>query len=267
MTSTLVQPNVILSPRPALQIHRGNSIVCNCSLTMAEDFSLFTTMRYDPRLKQIPGEGAKTAGWNFENESPLYMLDFHRDRILRAATHWEWKPAIEALTGDKGLASISQKAVDLVGPSQSPLRLRIVVDRGGETMCEKYNTPEVPLQNLFPERLPPPGVFSQSDPQNYAQFTVLVDDTGLARSEFTHFKTTKRAMYDAARQRAGIAPTDQKEVLVVNKEDGLVMEGTITTPYFWRDGRWVTPAVSSRFSEEEGSGGQDGVSRRWALER
>ena len=35
------------------------------------------------------------------------------------------------------------------------------------------------------------------------------------------------------------------------------MEGTITTPYFYRDGEWITPAVSC--------GGHLGVARRWAL--
>ncbi|RGP59382.1 aminodeoxychorismate lyase [Fusarium longipes] len=87
------------------------------------------------------------------------------------------------------------------------------------------------------------------------------------RSEYTHFKTTKRDMYDAARQRAGITYADPAEVLVIDQGDGSVMEGTFTTPYFWRNGRWVTPPVAAQFSRDEGSGGQDGTSRRWALER
>lgn len=74
-------------------------------------------------------------------------------------------------------------------------------------------------------------------------------------------------MYDAARQRAGISYADPVEVLVVNQDDGSVMEGTFTTPYFWRAGHWVTPPVAAQFSWEEGNGGQDGTSRRWALER
>ena len=74
-------------------------------------------------------------------------------------------------------------------------------------------------------------------------------------------------MYDAARERANIRPGVMKEVLVVNRDDQSVMEGSTTTPYFWRDGRWVTPPVSAKFSWKDGSGGQDGTSRRWALER
>lgn len=36
------------------------------------------------------------------------------------------------------------------------------------------------------------------------------------------------------------------------------MEGTLTTPYFFREGRWITPA--------EGCGGNRGTTRRWALD-
>jgi hypothetical protein len=74
-------------------------------------------------------------------------------------------------------------------------------------------------------------------------------------------------MYNMARQRAHINLPDKKEVLLVNEDDGSIMEGSMTTPYFWRDGRWVTPPVSQRYSPKSGSGGQDGTSRRWALER
>lgn len=36
------------------------------------------------------------------------------------------------------------------------------------------------------------------------------------------------------------------------------MEGTLTTPYFFRCGSWVTPKATS--------GGNIGTTRRWALE-
>ncbi|KAM0557241.1 hypothetical protein ACHAPJ_005505 [Fusarium lateritium] len=236
---------------------------------MTDDFSLFTSMRYDPNLETLQSRGLNGKGWNFDNQSPLYMLDFHRDRLVRAATHWKWQPAIDRLSGANGLQSLTQFISDAVGPSQqTPLRLRIVVSRQGEIKVEKFNTPEVPLQNLLPTRLPSPSSAAQDDePQKVANFTLLVDQASTARSEYTHFKTTKRAMYDAARQRAGIGLADPAEVLIINQDDGSVMEGTITTPYFWRDGRWVTPPVAAQFSWDEGNGGQDGTSRRWALQR
>ncbi|EEU45440.1 uncharacterized protein NECHADRAFT_40658 [Fusarium vanettenii 77-13-4] len=235
---------------------------------MSDEFSLFTSLRYDPKLQKLRQQGLNGKGWNFENESPLYMLDFHRDRLLRAATHWNWQPAIDRLSGVSGLQSLAQLINEAVkSPPGTPLRLRIVVSREGDIKVEKFNVPETPLENLLPSRLPVPSSASLADePTKSPTYTLLVDQTSTLRSEYTHFKTTKRAMYDAAGQRAGVSPTDLAEVLVINQDDGSVMEGTRTTPYFWRDGRWVTPPISAKFSWDEGSGGQDGTSRRWALE-
>ncbi|KAL9567472.1 hypothetical protein ACKAV7_008422 [Fusarium commune] len=221
---------------------------------MADHFSLFTSLR---------------KGWNFENKSPLYMLDFHRDRLLRAATYWKWQPAIDQLAGAHGLWSLVQLMSDAVGPSrQTPLKLKIIVSREGNIKVEKSNTPEVPLQNLFPARLPYLSRAPLDDePKKVPSYTLLVDQASTTRSEYTHLKTTTRAMYDAARQRAGISYASPTEVLIVNQDDGSVMEGTFTTPYFWRDGQWVTPPVAAQFSWDDGNGGQDGTSRHWALER
>ncbi|KAF5026188.1 hypothetical protein F66182_1752 [Fusarium sp. NRRL 66182] len=236
---------------------------------MVEDFSLFTSMRYDTKLENIPRRGLEGQGWHFDNKSPLYMLDFHRDRLLRAATHWKWRPVIDRLSGVNGLESLAQLISNAIGPSQqTQLRLRIVVTRDGEIKVEKFNAPEVALQNLLPTRLPgPSSPLLQDDPQKDPSYTLFVDQASTSRSEYTHFKTTRRHMYDTAQTRAGMSPADPADVLVINKDDGSVMEGTRTTPYFWRDGRWVTPPVSAHFSWNEGNGGQDGTSRRWALER
>ncbi|KAH8699804.1 aminotransferase [Ilyonectria robusta] len=236
---------------------------------MNNEFSLFTSLRYDSRLREVPSKGLIGEGWNFENESSLYMLDFHRDRMLRAATHWKWQAAIDALAGDDGLQKLARLTEEVIGSTQtSPLRVRILVSREGEIEAQKFDTPELPLENLFPERLPPPGSSnSPGDPKREGPFALLVDHAVTPRSEYTHYKTTKREMYDSARQRANISPTDPKELLIINKDDGSVMEGTITTPYFWRHGQWVTPTVAANFSWEDGSGGQDGTSRRWSLER
>ncbi|UNI15847.1 Aminodeoxychorismate lyase [Purpureocillium takamizusanense] len=234
-----------------------------------EVFSLFTSLRYDVKLRQVPSRGWAYAGWNNSHESPLYMLDYHRDRIVRAATYWQWEDAIEMLSGDAGLARLENIALQAIGDAETrPLRVKIVVDKDGTIQAAKYETPAISVENLFPERLPAPGsVAGPNDPKIPPRLTLVVDGCLLSRSEFTHFKTTRRVMYDAARERANIRPGEMKEVLVINRDDQSVMEGTTTTPYFWRDGRWVTPPVAAKFSWEDGSGGQDGTSRRWALER
>lgn len=235
---------------------------------MSADFELFTSLRKDVVLERTPDYGPEHAGWNRSHKSPLYMLDYHRDRMLRAATHWNWTAAVDVLQGDNGL----QRLADLIEASTaekgSPLRVKVILSQDGHLGCEYGLVPAVPLQNLFPRRLPPPGSASvEGDPLREDIFQVLPDGELTARSEYTHYKTTKRVMYDVARGRAGIAVTDKKEVLLVNRDDGSIMEGSLTTPWFWRGGRWVTPPVPTVFSLDRGSGGQDGTSRRWAMEK
>ncbi|KAH6604648.1 hypothetical protein Trco_006355 [Trichoderma cornu-damae] len=236
---------------------------------MADGFSLFTSLRYDVGLLQVPSKGIDYAGWNTANKSPFYMLDYHRDRMLRAAAHWSCTNAVNLLSGEEGLETLARLAEEFIGPSQkTALRLKILVSREGVVGFEKYATAPVGIENLFPRRLPSPG--SPSTPHEARKvpcWTVVLDDGQTAASEYTHFKTTKREMYDSARERLGITPTDDREVLLINRDDGFIMEGSLTTPYFWRDGRWVTPPVSAAFGLGAGSGGQDGTSRRWALER
>lgn len=239
-------------------------------------FQLFTSLRYDRALLNTP---QKRAWWNFENVSSLYMLDYHRDRMLRAAKHWGWNPAVEALTGEAGLKRLSDLVARAVADKpDGPLRVKVTITKEGELACETSATPATGLANLFPSRLPPPpeaaeeGKADTDDeggaaPCKQPRYDVMVDAARTARSEYTHFKTTRRAMYDEARSRAGIQASDAKEVLIVNGDDGSIMEGSTTTPYFWREGRWVTPKVSPGFSATAGSGGQDGTTRRWALER
>lgn len=236
---------------------------------MSEDFSVFSTIRYDESLRQVARLPMVHAGWNHLNESPFYMLDYHRDRLLQAASHWNWDEAIKKLSDENFLANFEDAAgVSAATKEQMSMRFKLLVSNDGTLSFEKGPTKAKALANLFPTRLPPPeseGI--AGDPEKTPCFTLLVDSELTDASQFTHYKTTRRAMYDAARKRAGIALTDLKEVLVINSDDSSVMEGTIFTPYFWRSGRWVTPPVSAGFQQDEGSGGQEGTTRRWALER
>lgn len=237
--------------------------------TMADNFSLFTSLRYDIGLLEVPSKDIDYAGWNTANSSPFYMLDYHRDRMLRAATHWQWDKAVQVLSGQKGLEALTRAAEEFIGPSEkAALRFKVIVSREGIVSFEKNNTAPVGIENLFPLQLPPPGSPSTpQEPKKTPCWTIVLDGDQTAASEYTHFKTTKREMYDSSRKRLAIALTDEREVLLINQTDGSIMEGSLTTPYFWRDGRWVTPPVSAAFGLGAGSGGQDGTSRRWALER
>lgn len=237
---------------------------------MADTFLLFTSLRCDPNLQNVQVRKLEYAGWNHDHVSPFYMLDLHRDRLLRAARHWQWDKAVAVLEGEVGLQKLSDfLTTSLVNTRETPLKVKVTVSEQGVLNCESSPVPEMPLGNLFPRELPDPGAKAEDRgalPSKEAVYEVLLDEVRTGRSEYTHFKTSKREMYNQARQRAGIRLGEKKEVLLV-EADGSIMEGSTTTPYFWRNGRWVTPPVPSHFSVLDGSGGNDGTTRRWALER
>ncbi|KAI0146175.1 aminotransferase [Xylariaceae sp. FL1272] len=228
---------------------------------MEEEFQIFSTIRWDPNLLNAPQAGYSDVGWN-QSPSPFYMLDFHRDRMLRAAEHWGWEKAIDTLTGDQGLRSLEaflSKEIENANP-KGPLRVKVLLTKDGSLDVIIADTPSVSLETLFPSSL---STVQLDGPG----FTVEVDETSITRSPFTHHKTTSRRIYDEARTRSKAVGAGPGEILLVNADDGSVMEGSITTPYFWRNDRWVTPPVSREFSATVGSGGNSGTTRRWALER
>ncbi|OAQ97442.1 hypothetical protein LLEC1_01813 [Akanthomyces lecanii] len=233
-----------------------------------DNFHIFTSVRYDPSLQQAPSRGFQHATWNYNHVSPFYCLDYHRDRLLQAATHWGWQSAIDTLTGDEAITKLAESANDFLGTAQlTPVRLRIIVHAHGTFEFQKFDTPNASMENLFPVRLPAPGATpDEMEAKRSVVYALLRDDTPISRSEFTHHKTSNREVYNDARSRAGIAGGDRKEVLMINDQNGEVMEGSITTPYFWRNDRWITPPISAEFSSSVGSGGNNGTSRRYALE-
>lgn len=253
---------------------------------MDDDFQLFTSLRFDWSMRTVRGSHPEDLGWNSDVSSPIYMLPYHRDRMLRAATHWGWTQAVKTIEGLEGLNklhslildTLQQRLGDRWGPECEPMRVKIVLAGDGNMSLEYSPVPPTTLANLFPTQLPAPD--SHDDPRRFPgeqclgppsltpPYDVYIDTDFTFASEFTHFKTTKREMYNQARKRAGLKLTDTtKEVLIVNRANGSIMEGSLTTPYFWRDGGWVTPRVSKAFGAEDGAGGQDGTTRRWALER
>ena len=210
------------------------------------------------------------------------MASFHRDRILKAATHFNWTLAASKISGPEGFSYFLSKlneTVDTASPQS--LRVRVLLSHEGEITVESNPTPQVSEWNLFPRRLPPPkgqekkvevspltggaltlgsGERLHGDPDSGALWDVIPDPVRTKPSPHTTYKTTSRDMYDSARDRVGIRNmADEKEVLVISEKGGEIMEGSMTSVFFWRDGKWITPVLES--------GGQDGTTRRWALER
>jgi 4-amino-4-deoxychorismate lyase len=246
-------------------------------MTTTEDtFRLFSSLRYDISLLDISESVFDHAGWNYESRSPFYMLDLHRDRILRAATYWGWEKVVEVLDGKEGLQMLENSLLlKIHSDEKSPMRVKVTFSQDGQLGCEVSPTPATALANLFPGKLHAPGKFDAdgntsaeaAEEQHLRQdpVEVVIDPRSTSASQFTHFKTTHRPMYDAARQRTRIDAVAHKECLLVNEANGMIMEGTISTPYFWRNGMWTTPCIGPTYGV--GSGGQDGTTRRWVLER
>jgi len=111
--------------------------------------------------------------------------------------------------------------------------------------------------------VPPPTTSKKISPLKATQ-TILLDSQPTPYSDHLIYKTTYRPHYDLSRSRIFV-PRDNSgltpEVLLYNTS-GQIMEGSITTPYFFRNGRWATPPVW-----KENHGGQRGTTRRYALEK
>ena len=187
--------------------------------------------------------------------------------------------------------------------------------------------PPLPLSALYPPSLDPPNpvikphpantfqpspltggalnlgptdtlIAATSNPASAPQWVVRLDTAATPSSPLTQLKTTERGMYNASRDRAlpvnATAPANS-EVMLYNEVNELT-EGTLTSLYLFRGGRWVTPPVgvsSDEFTSgtlkdgnqdegelrrpfagrwghsarnaKVGAGGQRGTSRRWAL--
>jgi 4-amino-4-deoxychorismate lyase len=250
------------------------------------DFQLFTSLRYDPLLLSLP---ANTSSWPTAKppqgvttlSSPFYMASFHRDRILKAAEHFNWTVVASKISGPSGFSFFLAKlneAIDITSPQ--PLRVRVLLSHEGEITVESNPTPKVSQWNLFPRRLPPPqgqqkrvevspltggaltlgsGDSLHGDPDIDPKWEIIPDPVRTMPSPYTTYKTTSRDMYNTARERVGIKDmSEKKEAMIISEKDGEIMEGSLTSVFFWRDGKWITPVVES--------GGQDGTTRRWALE-
>ena len=138
-------------------------------------------------------------------------------------------------------------------------QLRVIVFHGGAINVTSTPVPAVELSSLFPTSFS--ELLAQPPSSN-----IFVSPVSTSPSLFTSHKTTKRTQYDDIRallpnsseKSKGDAAPLLAEILLVN-HNGEIMEGSITTPYFLREGEWITPAAKC--------GGNLGTTRRYALEQ
>ncbi|KAF2458614.1 hypothetical protein BDY21DRAFT_301623 [Lineolata rhizophorae] len=295
--------------------------------TSAEDFELFTSLRYDPLLLKSVENGS--GGLSFVSPSPFYMLVYHRDRMLEAARHFGFDAAAEKLSDGKALSeALLSKVRKYQKESEAkdgPLRIRTLYNRAGDLQVDMSPVPPVPLEALYPPTLDPPpnpkpprvspltggaltlgptdSLSSSSSPlpPTIPRWTLMLDSHPTALTAHTSLKTTHRPHYDASRARSlpgnsdGASPAASAAALTevfLYSPVGEITEGSISTPYFFRGGRWVTPPVGTppaagpfttptrqgidggpdvpfagRWGHSVRGGGQRGTTRRWALRK
>lgn len=232
----------------------------NTMETSSEPY-IFTTIRFQQDLLRSPANRKACC----DTISSLYLLAFHAQRFTDALCEApSWNPLWNALRAENTLPEIAisllsadcYKAIEEyteIRPQarHEALRLRVTISTRGKVSCEV----SAPLSSLSERSLFP--ITLTVDDTNYAIWTASLDTEATPVTVATMYKTSDRACYDRARRTAGISPSDTREVLLYTNT-GQILDGSITTPYFLRSGRWITPAASC--------GGLRGTTRRYALE-
>ncbi|KAF2223944.1 aminotransferase class IV-domain-containing protein [Elsinoe ampelina] len=222
-----------------------------------EDQYLFTSFRFDKKEKC-----SKLNPVCCKEAKHVYLFKYHFDRLKDSAKCRGWYDAEKCLKRPIDLFNRVEYAVtqyEQKNGKGGPYKIRIKLKYHGNLVIDVM--PEVSLYKkplLYPTTL---ELFKH--PHEAASrcnnFKVVLDTLPTNKSLHTKSKTEWRPMYDYARFSAGIESyQDAKEVLLYNA-DGEIMDGTITTPYFYRNGGWVTPHTTC--------GGQTGTTRRWAVDQ
>lgn len=215
------------------------------SLPSIDNFHIFTTFRFDSRLSKDSTHTSILGG----RQSDIYLLEYHYDRLRSAA-----KPIAGSQPPDclLHLDGFQQRILDNLRASAEDSEQPIV--RRGKVSVWPDGRSEVSLVPVAPSD---PLLFPKSfDEHTNPAWTVILDTQPTEASLYTEIKTSHRIDYDRARQDAELTPGSTTEVLLYNSA-GEIMDGSITTAYFYRDGKWITPHA----------GGLEGVTRRFALER
>jgi hypothetical protein len=238
-----------------------------------EERFVFTTIRYDPQLVH----SAENTIVSCNKPCPFYMFEHHYTRLQVA----KWNLASWADDTAEGSSSRSAEAKELLRkspgspaellhgllsaietwkktyPTVEPesLRVKLRLYTNGQIRTEIFNPiPRLPLTTLFPTSF---GTPAELRDRGKIEWTISLDTESTEPTESTIIKTYDRSAYDRARSAAKITSfAEQREVLLYTAQ-GLILDGSLSTPYFYRGGRWVAPSSNT--------GGQQGSTRRWAL--
>jgi 4-amino-4-deoxychorismate lyase len=219
-----------------------------------DDFHIFTTFRVDDALLSDAAHTALCDG----HKSDIYLLPFHFDRLKTAAATISGFQYPEAMMD---LRSFEQRIQDAIGLSNveesmkqsgSHADAKQAVVRRGKVSWWPSGSLDIaltPVPQTFPSLIP-----TSFDVHSTPTWSAVLDDQPTETNLYTEIKTSHRIAYDRARKSAGLDLKATTEVLLYNT-NGEVIDGSITTLYFYRDNKWVTPQC----------GGLEGTTRRFAL--
>jgi len=233
--------------------------------------SIFTTVRYSEAMMYWEANHSLPGVPNVGLRTRFYMLKYHIDRLRKAAECFNWPK--DALNDEHVLA---RSMVDIASTKTFQAceddikrlhlvagRVRVTVDSTGEA---KIECAIVPLNSMDHEETYFPRSLQLHEPFPPPIYQLYLCPFPTEPSAYTRHKTDRREMYTAARMACGLSaqPTsDPVEVLLWNPR-GLLMEGSLTSVYFYRpdqqrEATWITPHTQC--------GGNDGTTRRWALQQ
>jgi 4-amino-4-deoxychorismate lyase len=188
------------------------------------------------------------------------FLPYHRDRLVSAAQALGWAGVANFLDGKIGINRLLNAVEEHLattsdtGSAILTRKIKVCIYENNSFYVEAaFAAPADPL-NVFPM----PTELSRVDVLA-SQCIVRLNTQPTLASLFTSHKTSERSQYDRARRAAGIVqePPTAAEILLFNPQNE-IMECSLSTPYFQRSDRWITPPLSC--------GGNAGVTRRLALE-
>ncbi|MCJ1475173.1 hypothetical protein MMC13_003833 [Lambiella insularis] len=219
------------------------------------DLQIFTSIRSDPALLANPQNDISS--FACRSPSQFYMLPHHRDRLLAAADALQWIAAVHVFSNQSGLINLIEILQSHLQDAYSdrdyavPLRIRVTCFSTGTLAVTSSPVPALSPKVFFPFDLSPnPEVSSES-------WRIFLFAASVKSCLYTTHKTTFRGPYNAAR--AHLSASDTNVEMLLHNTHGEITEGTLTTPYFWRGGKWITPNADC--------GGNLGTTRRWALDR
>ncbi|EMC92484.1 hypothetical protein BAUCODRAFT_27759 [Baudoinia panamericana UAMH 10762] len=220
------------------------------ALDDGEDLYVFTTVRWDAMLAAA-FENTKAS---CNHPSPFYMFEHHWTRLQVS----RWTNDLPRSSPAELLRTLNRDVqiwqADHPEEKYESLRVRHRMFPSGKTISDILPTARVPIEYLFPKTFNCPVTERLSN----APWTIVLDSEPTEISSSTMYKTSDRMCYNRARAAAGITSYTQTKEVLLYSSDGGILDCSISTPYFFRNGRWVVPAASS--------GGLQGTTRRWSLE-